>query len=123
MNDERMTKLHEAAAELETAIEQAEYAHDGVQNVIEAEQAHNEAVERDASEQISVGDEYDLIINPNKKGDSDDLMVWRDGIAGFVHPAGRDLAVGDYIRVVVSEVNDSAFQCIAREKLNHDGDD
>lgn len=123
MNDERMTKLHEATAELETAIEQAEYALDGIESVIEAEQAHNEAVERDASEQIAVGDEYDLVINPNKKGDSDDLMVWHNGIAGFVHPAGRDLSVGDYIHVVVSEVDDTAFQCIAREKLNSDDGD
>lgn len=118
MNEDRLQRLTDAveAAHEHLANVEAELAE--IEDVAQAEKSHDDARTRDAREQLSAGETYEVVVE-NPPGESGrDAVARIDGIVTFVKPNGLGLDIATTAKVKLTDVGDSQAHAIAIEVVD-----
>lgn len=83
------------------------------QRVVDKERAHTKAVERDAREQLSVGEERTVVLQEAPSPATEDMAVTRiEGIVTFVK-CSEEVGEGDTLTVRIADVQENHAHAVA----------
>lgn len=106
--------LHQRVEQLESRIDTLEGLFS--QRIIDKELAHVQAKQRDARDELQVGETYRVYIQDVESNGPNQQGVGRiGGIVTFVTPGSVDFQQGDTIKVQITDVKENAAEARAIE--------
>ena len=111
MNDDRQQRLIEAVEQIHTQLSE-------IEEIVAAEEAHADAQTRDARDQLSSGDVYEVVIETPPGESGRDAVARIDGIVTFVKPGGHELEAATTAKIKITDVGDSQAHAIVSEMVD-----
>lgn len=115
MDEDRLQQMNNAVDEARAKLADIETELAEIEDVLEAEVAHDDAKTQDARDQLTPGDTHQVVIETPPGESGRDAVARINGIVTFVKPGDNELDTATTAEIKITDVGDSQAHAVVAD--------
>jgi|GEM_PF-6275078 len=118
MDKERLQRVDDAIRESRSKLSEIKSELAEIEDVLEAEAAHEDTITRDARDQLTPGESHRVVIETPPGESGPDAVARIQGIVTFVKPGEYELKTATTADIKITDVGDNQAHAVVADVIN-----